>query len=153
MKPQKREKTKPSPHTKSYKKMIFLCIFRCHWFNMLFDWYPVVTSQIIKGIERQQNSLLESPTGSGKSLALLCSCLAWQAAEYGMYLFNFEIKWIKTTANLCKNQFIINPSSFSWFLKHQLLSRLWASFNSPVALIFTPVTNLLLCGWIVSTTR
>jgi len=42
-------------------------------------------NMIIKGIERQQNSLLESPTGSGKSLALLCSCLAWQAAEYGRY--------------------------------------------------------------------
>ncbi|XP_067685021.1 Fanconi anemia group J protein homolog [Haliotis asinina] len=37
--------------------------------------------KIIKGLERQQNCLLESPTGSGKSLALLCSALAWQRAE------------------------------------------------------------------------
>ncbi|KAM7443565.1 Fanconi anemia group J protein [Porites harrisoni] len=47
--------------------------------------YPTQLSMmnmIIRGIERQQNSLLESPTGSGKSLALLCSCLAWQTAEY-----------------------------------------------------------------------
>ncbi|XP_013403717.1 Fanconi anemia group J protein homolog, partial [Lingula anatina] len=36
---------------------------------------------IVKGIERGQNCLLESPTGSGKSLALLCSALAWQEAE------------------------------------------------------------------------
>ncbi|KAK4319528.1 hypothetical protein Pmani_009543 [Petrolisthes manimaculis] len=35
-------------------------------------------SQIIKGLQRRQNCLLESPTGSGKSLALLCSTLAWQ---------------------------------------------------------------------------
>ena len=44
--------------------------------------------QIIKGIERRQNCLLESPTGSGKSLALLCSTLAWQRAEKGMMNFS-----------------------------------------------------------------
>ncbi|CAG5124041.1 unnamed protein product [Candidula unifasciata] len=37
--------------------------------------------KIIRGIQRRQNCLIESPTGSGKSLALLCSALAWQSAE------------------------------------------------------------------------
>ncbi|CAC5387435.1 BRIP1 [Mytilus coruscus] len=38
--------------------------------------------KVIQGCEKRQNCLLESPTGSGKSLALLCSALAWQTAEY-----------------------------------------------------------------------
>ncbi|XP_071180461.1 Fanconi anemia group J protein homolog [Mytilus edulis] len=38
--------------------------------------------KVIQGCEKGQNCLLESPTGSGKSLALLCSALAWQTAEY-----------------------------------------------------------------------
>ena len=42
--------------------------------------------QIVKGLERKQNCLLESPTGSGKSLALLCSALAWQRAHKGVDL-------------------------------------------------------------------
>ena len=38
-------------------------------------------AKIINGLQRGQNSLLESPTGSGKSLALLCAALAWQRKE------------------------------------------------------------------------
>ena len=40
-------------------------------------------SQVIRCIERKQNSLLESPTGSGKSLALLCSSICWLMIEKG----------------------------------------------------------------------
>ncbi|XP_067119100.1 Fanconi anemia group J protein homolog [Centruroides vittatus] len=43
--------------------------------------YPTqlaIMDKIIKGLTRRQNCLIESPTGTGKSLALLISCLAWQ---------------------------------------------------------------------------
>ncbi|KAG5460589.1 MAG: hypothetical protein BJ554DRAFT_7346, partial [Olpidium bornovanus] len=40
-------------------------------------------SKIVRAVQRFENALLESPTGSGKSLALLCACLAWQEAERG----------------------------------------------------------------------
>lgn len=39
--------------------------------------------QIIRGLNSGRHCLLESPTGSGKSLALLCSALGWQQAQFG----------------------------------------------------------------------
>ena len=40
-----------------------------------------MSGQIIKGLQNAQNCLLESPTGSGKTLSLLCSAIAWQNTE------------------------------------------------------------------------
>uniref|UniRef100_A0A9J7Y8E4 DNA 5'-3' helicase n=1 Tax=Cyprinus carpio carpio TaxID=630221 RepID=A0A9J7Y8E4_CYPCA len=48
--------------------------------------YPsqlAMMNSIIRGLNNGQHCLLESPTGSGKSLALLCSALAWQQAQFG----------------------------------------------------------------------
>ncbi|SAM08074.1 hypothetical protein [Absidia glauca] len=38
-------------------------------------------SKIIEALEKEQHAVLESPTGSGKSLALLCGALAWLGKE------------------------------------------------------------------------
>ncbi|KAG7279752.1 hypothetical protein CRUP_021368 [Coryphaenoides rupestris] len=48
--------------------------------------YPsqlAMMNSIVRGLNSSQHCLLESPTGSGKSLALLCSAVAWQQAQYG----------------------------------------------------------------------
>lgn len=46
--------------------------------------------QIIRALTNGENALLESPTGSGKSLSLLCSALAWQKTECSkLYLHAF----------------------------------------------------------------
>ncbi|KAM5273445.1 LOW QUALITY PROTEIN: Fanconi anemia group J protein [Ctenodactylus gundi] len=48
--------------------------------------YPsqlAMMNSIVRGLNSGQHCLLESPTGSGKSLALLCSALAWQQSLSG----------------------------------------------------------------------
>ena len=40
-----------------------------------------MSRKIIKGLQKKENCLLESPTGSGKTLSLLCSAIAWQKFE------------------------------------------------------------------------
>lgn len=47
-------------------------------------------TKIILALKNRQNALLESPTGSGKSLALLCSSLAWLQARIAQYKLKCE---------------------------------------------------------------
>ncbi|XP_048857527.1 Fanconi anemia group J protein isoform X2 [Brienomyrus brachyistius] len=68
--------------------------------------YPsqlAMMNSIVRGLNHGQHCLLESPTGSGKSLALLCSVLAWQQAQYG----KAELEW--TSSDECKKRNITTP--------------------------------------------
>ncbi|XP_069613312.1 Fanconi anemia group J protein isoform X2 [Ranitomeya imitator] len=67
--------------------------------------YPsqlAMMNSIMRGLNSKQHCLLESPTGSGKSLALLCSALAWQQSQYGKPVDSAsEKEWKKEEHSHC----------------------------------------------------
>lgn len=55
---------------------------------------------MIQGLKKGEHALLESPTGTGKTLALLCAALAWQKQYSGKY--NTQLDNLPTKSTYCR---------------------------------------------------
>ena len=46
-----------------------------------YDVQVAYMTKVIEALQTKDNAILESPTGTGKTLCLLCATLAWRKAE------------------------------------------------------------------------
>jgi regulator of telomere elongation helicase 1 len=54
---------------------------RVHFPFRPYDCQQTYMTKVMEALLRSENALLESPTGTGKTLCLLCACLAWQREQ------------------------------------------------------------------------
>ena len=80
-----------------------------------FDPYPAQVQlmyKILLSLKEEKNCLLESPTGTGKSLALLCSTLAWQLREFETNLGRaWSEKHPKSNSLVKRERSLCNPTT------------------------------------------
>ncbi|KFH69534.1 hypothetical protein MVEG_04345 [Podila verticillata NRRL 6337] len=69
-------------------------------------------SKIVEALQKQENALLESPTGSGKSLALLCGALAWLEAEKESAVIQRRSKYEAMKQEITESPYFANPAVF-----------------------------------------
>lgn len=75
--------------------------------NFPFDAYECqkdFMEKVIDCLQGQSNGLLESPTGTGKTLCLLCSVLGWREAVFG----KMQLKRVSESQNTGKTNNYLN---------------------------------------------
>jgi len=64
---------------------LFLNGVQVHFPFKPYDVQEKYMTSVLRALQNSEHALLESPTGTGKTLCLLCSALAWQQAERAKY--------------------------------------------------------------------
>lgn len=59
--------------------------------------------RVIQCLQEGTNGILESPTGTGKTLCLLCAALAWRETYLAHLQLNMKLQDTKTSGEFCDN--------------------------------------------------
>jgi len=92
---------------------------RIHEIDIEFPFKPydvqvAYMTKVIEALQSNQNAILESPTGTGKTLCLLCATLAWRKAE------------ITKRNELAQQADVLQVRAFLWLSAKEYLSHMFA---------------------------
>ncbi|KAF9565157.1 Fanconi anemia group J protein [Mortierella alpina] len=113
---QSRKKRQKTPKTNSAASNAAAAptVFSTRGVSIRFPFVPYqsqqdMMSKIVEALQKKENALLESPTGSGKSLALLCGALAWLETEKENRAKEWKVKAEALEKELAKQGVVESP--------------------------------------------